>query len=35
MSKYPKTGPILPAMGYGDKMVKDLEKTSTKLMWTW
>ncbi len=25
--KYPKTGPILPAMGYGDKMVKDLEDT--------
>jgi predicted GTPase len=25
--KYPKTGQILPAMGYGDEMVKDLEKT--------
>lgn len=25
--KYPKTGPILPAMGYGDEMVRDLEKT--------
>ncbi len=25
--KYPKTGMILPAMGYGDKMVKDLEDT--------
>ena len=25
--KYPKTGAILPAMGYGDQMVKDLEKT--------
>jgi len=25
--KYPKTGPILPAMGYGDAMVKDLETT--------
>jgi len=25
--KYPNTGPILPAMGYGDSMVKDLEKT--------
>ncbi|HTX79695.1 MAG TPA: GTPase, partial [Longilinea sp.] len=25
--KYPKTGTILPAMGYGDEMVKDLEKT--------
>jgi predicted GTPase len=28
--KYPKTGPILPAMGYGDEMVKDLEKTINK-----
>jgi predicted GTPase len=28
--KYPKTGAILPAMGYGDKMVKDLEKTINK-----
>lgn len=25
--KYPNTGPILPAMGYGDDMVHDLEKT--------
>jgi predicted GTPase len=25
--KYPRTGAILPAMGYGDEMVKDLEKT--------
>jgi predicted GTPase len=25
--KYPGTGPILPAMGYGDEMTKDLEKT--------
>jgi predicted GTPase len=25
--KYPNTGPILPAMGYGDEMVHDLEKT--------
>lgn len=25
--KYPDTGPILPAMGYGDAMVSDLEKT--------
>ncbi len=25
--KYPKTGAILPAMGYGDEMTKDLEKT--------
>ena len=26
-NKYPKTGPILPAMGYGDEMTRDLEKT--------
>ena len=25
--KYPGTGPILPAMGYGDEMTRDLEKT--------
>jgi predicted GTPase len=25
--KYPKTGPILPAMGYGDAQVRDLEET--------
>jgi predicted GTPase len=25
--KYPKTGPILPAMGYGDAQRKDLEET--------
>jgi predicted GTPase len=25
--KYPATGPILPAMGYGDQMVRDLEAT--------
>jgi len=25
--KYPKTGKILPAMGYGDDMVRDLEET--------
>ncbi len=25
--KYPKTGSILPAMGYGDEMIHDLEKT--------
>ncbi|MEP7133795.1 MAG: cyclic 2,3-diphosphoglycerate synthase [Chloroflexota bacterium] len=25
--KYPKTGPILPAMGYGDAQTKDLEET--------
>jgi predicted GTPase len=28
--KYPKTGPILPAMGYGDEMVADLEETIRK-----
>ncbi|MCE9646300.1 MAG: cyclic 2,3-diphosphoglycerate synthase [Chloroflexi bacterium] len=26
-AKYPKTGPILPAMGYGDAQTKDLETT--------
>jgi predicted GTPase len=25
--KYPGTGPILPAMGYGDEMIRDLENT--------
>jgi predicted GTPase len=25
--KYPKTGPILPAMGYGEAQMKDLEET--------
>jgi predicted GTPase len=25
--KYPKTGPVLPAMGYGEDQVKDLEET--------
>jgi predicted GTPase len=25
--KYPSTGPILPAMGYGDEMTRDLEET--------
>ena len=25
--KYPQTGPILPAMGYGDAMISDLERT--------
>lgn len=24
---YPNTGPVLPAMGYGDKQIKDLEET--------
>jgi predicted GTPase len=26
-AKYPKTGPILPAMGYGDAQMRDLEAT--------
>jgi predicted GTPase len=25
--KYPRTGTILPAMGYGDEMIRDLERT--------
>jgi predicted GTPase len=25
--KYPKTGPVLPAMGYGEEQIKDLEET--------
>ena len=29
-AKYPKTGPILPAMGYGDAQTKDLETTINK-----
>jgi predicted GTPase len=28
--KYPKTGPILPAMGYGEAQMKDLEATIKK-----
>ena len=28
--KYPNTGPILPAMGYGKKQIADLEKTINK-----
>jgi predicted GTPase len=28
--RYPKTGPILPAMGYGDTQMKDLEETINK-----
>jgi predicted GTPase len=28
--KYPRTGPILPAMGYGDAQVRDLEATIDK-----
>ena len=26
-AKYPKTGPVLPAMGYGEEQVRDLEET--------
>jgi predicted GTPase len=26
-ARYPGTGPLLPAMGYGDKQVRDLERT--------
>ena len=29
-AKYPKTGPILPAMGYGEAQMKDLEETINK-----
>jgi predicted GTPase len=28
--KYPKTGPILPAMGYGESQTRDLEATINK-----
>ena len=28
--KYPKTGSILPAMGYGDKQTRELEETINK-----
>jgi predicted GTPase len=28
--KYPEIGPILPAMGYGENQIKDLEKTINK-----
>ena len=27
LEKYPHTGPLLPAMGYGDEQVRDLEET--------
>jgi predicted GTPase len=26
-AKYPKTGPVLPAMGYGEEQIQDLEET--------
>ncbi len=29
-AKYPKTGPILPAMGYGEAQTKDLQETINK-----
>jgi predicted GTPase len=29
--KYPKTGTLLPAMGYGDEQIKDLETTINKV----
>ncbi|MBI5838669.1 MAG: GTPase [Chloroflexi bacterium] len=29
-AKYPKTGPILPAMGYGERQTKELEETINK-----
>jgi predicted GTPase len=29
--KYPKTGAVLPAMGYGDEMTRDLEETIRKV----
>jgi predicted GTPase len=30
-AKYPKIGTLLPAMGYGDKQVRDLEKTINRV----
>ena len=27
VEKYPDTGPLLPAMGYGEEQIKDLEET--------
>ena len=29
--KYPRTGAVLPAMGYGDEQVRDLEATINKV----
>ncbi len=29
--KYPSIGPLLPAMGYGHRQIKDLEKTINKI----
>jgi predicted GTPase len=30
-AKYPDTGPLLPAMGYGEKQIKDLERTINRV----
>jgi predicted GTPase len=30
-NRYPKTGPVLPAMGYGDQQVRDLEATIARV----
>ena len=30
--KYPKIGVLLPAMGYGDDQIRDLEKQSIRLI---
>jgi len=30
-AKYPRTGPVLPAMGYGEQQVADLEETINKV----
>ncbi len=30
-AKYPNTGPLLPAMGYGEEQVKDLERTINRV----
>ena len=30
-AKYPGTGPLLPAMGYGDEQVRDLERTINRV----
>ncbi len=30
-AKYPKTGPVLPAMGYGEEQIRDLEETINRV----
>ncbi len=30
-AKYPKTGPVLPAMGYGEAQIRDLEETINRV----